>query len=459
MSEVIYISTPQQIAVTVDTGGFPGLSAYQIWLNNGNTGSEQTFLDSLKGIKGDAGDSAYQTWLDQGNTGSQQDFLDDLRVDQINSDWNAVSGKAQILNKPVFATVATTGSYSDLSGKPILGTAAALDTSAFATAAQGILADSAVQPAQIASFETTTQLNDRDTVNRNRANHTGTQAISTIVGLTSALDGKQATGNYLLPSDISSFETTTQLNNRDTVNRNRANHTGTQAMSTIVGLTSALDGKQPIGNYLLPSDISSFETTTQLNNRDTANRNRANHTGTQAISTIIGLETAFAAKQDILISGTHIKTLNGIALVGSGNYALAKSDVGLSNVDNTSDATKNAAQTLLTNKLQIGTLRQILQPTGTTQTIDWNQGSIVDLLLNLATGNVTLTLLNPVTVTTYLIKVTQGISIRNLIFPTGSVQPLKGGNIATFLYPNSETLLSILWDGSKYFINFSGRNY
>lgn len=37
---------------------------------------------------------------------------------QTNSDWSAVSGVAQILNKPVLATVATSGAYSDLSGKP-----------------------------------------------------------------------------------------------------------------------------------------------------------------------------------------------------------------------------------------------------------------------------------------------------------------------------------------------------
>lgn len=37
---------------------------------------------------------------------------------QINADWNATTGKAQILNKPIFATVATTGSYTDLTDKP-----------------------------------------------------------------------------------------------------------------------------------------------------------------------------------------------------------------------------------------------------------------------------------------------------------------------------------------------------
>jgi hypothetical protein len=37
---------------------------------------------------------------------------------QVNSDWTAASGVAQILNKPTLATVATSGSYADLSNKP-----------------------------------------------------------------------------------------------------------------------------------------------------------------------------------------------------------------------------------------------------------------------------------------------------------------------------------------------------
>jgi hypothetical protein len=70
-----------------------------------------------------------------------------------------------------------------------------------------------------------------------------------------------------------------------------------------------------------------------------------------------------ASKQDTLVSGTNIKTLEGQSLLGSGNIDLSKSDVGLGNVDNTSDANKpvsTATQTALdtkTNKL-ITTNRQ-----------------------------------------------------------------------------------------------------
>lgn len=42
---------------------------------------------------------------------------------QVNSDWDAVSGVAQILNKPTLATVATSGSYTDLSNTPTIGNA------------------------------------------------------------------------------------------------------------------------------------------------------------------------------------------------------------------------------------------------------------------------------------------------------------------------------------------------
>ena len=62
--------------------GQDGLSAYEIWLQEGNTGTEQDFLDSLKGEDGTIGidgKSAYEIWLDEGNTGTEQDFLDSLQ--------------------------------------------------------------------------------------------------------------------------------------------------------------------------------------------------------------------------------------------------------------------------------------------------------------------------------------------------------------------------------------------
>lgn len=55
--------------------GIDGKSAYQVWLDLGNTGTEADFIASLTGPQGADGKSAYQIWLDLGNTGTEADFL------------------------------------------------------------------------------------------------------------------------------------------------------------------------------------------------------------------------------------------------------------------------------------------------------------------------------------------------------------------------------------------------
>ncbi|MCL2630786.1 MAG: hypothetical protein FWD49_04610 [Firmicutes bacterium] len=71
--------------------GNDGKSAYDIWLDNGNTGTETDFLNWLKGADGQNGNdgnngnngndgkSAYDIWLDNGNTGTETDFLEWLK--------------------------------------------------------------------------------------------------------------------------------------------------------------------------------------------------------------------------------------------------------------------------------------------------------------------------------------------------------------------------------------------
>jgi hypothetical protein len=103
---------------------------------------------------------------------------------------------------------------------------------------------------------------------------------------------------------------------------------------------------------------------------------------------------------------------------------------------------------------QINTSKQTLTPAGTTQTINWNNGSIIDLVLTSATGNVTLTLQNPVSATSYLIEVTNGATARNLIFPAGTLQAGGGGNTYTGT-ANTRDIIAVLWDGTQYLISVS----
>ena len=92
--------------------GADGKSAYEIWLDAGNQGTETDFLNAIKGAKGDKGDSgndgangtngadgksAYEIWLDAGNQGTETDFLNALKGakgDKGNNGTNGVDGKS-----------------------------------------------------------------------------------------------------------------------------------------------------------------------------------------------------------------------------------------------------------------------------------------------------------------------------------------------------------------------------
>jgi hypothetical protein len=135
-----------------------------------------------------------------------------------------------------------------------------------------------------------------------------------------------------------------------------------QAWSTILGTPTTLAGYgiadaasaaqgALAATAVQPAAISSFETSAQLNTRDTANRARANHTGTQAASSISDFAaTAAAAAPVQSVAGRN------------GAVTLAKGDVGLGAVDNTADADKPisaAAQTALNLKANTSALAAV----------------------------------------------------------------------------------------------------
>lgn len=81
------------------------------------------------------------------------------------------------------------------------------------------------------------------------------------------------------------------------------------------------------------SNPSGFETPAELNARDSANRNRANHTGTQGAATISDFDTAVVGNTEVSQNTTHRGLTNN-------PHSVTKTQVGLGNVDNTSDADK-----------------------------------------------------------------------------------------------------------------------
>jgi hypothetical protein len=47
-TEINVNTEPKQVELTISNGAVKGDSAYQVWLNLGNTGDEQDFIDSLR---------------------------------------------------------------------------------------------------------------------------------------------------------------------------------------------------------------------------------------------------------------------------------------------------------------------------------------------------------------------------------------------------------------------------
>ena len=85
---------------------------------------------------------------------------------QVNSDWNASSGVAQILNKPTLATVATSGSYNDLTDKPVIPSGVTVDqtldtssTNAIANSAVATALNSKADSSALGDYATTSAMN------------------------------------------------------------------------------------------------------------------------------------------------------------------------------------------------------------------------------------------------------------------------------------------------------------
>ena len=123
-----YIDNKPSLATVATSGSYTDLSnkptipAAQV--QSDYTQSDNTAVDYIKN-KPDLSIYAQSANLATvATTGSYSDLTNTPTIPaaQVNSDWDASSGVSQILNKPSLATVATSGSYNDLSNKPSIPT-------------------------------------------------------------------------------------------------------------------------------------------------------------------------------------------------------------------------------------------------------------------------------------------------------------------------------------------------
>jgi hypothetical protein len=135
---------------------------------------------------------------------------------------------------------------------------------------------------------------------KDRANHTGTQAIATVTGLQAALDAKAALASPSFSGTPTAPTAAPETNNQQLAttafvwsmfNQVSASSTWGSIDGSIADqadLVEALDG--------LALDI---------NNAESSARNRSNHTGTQAMATVTGLESALNSKAALDLTGVY----------------------------------------------------------------------------------------------------------------------------------------------------------
>lgn len=167
--------------------------------------------------------------------------------------------------------------------------------------------------------------NATDAQLRDRTTHTGAQAISTITGLQAALDARAPKENPTFTGTVSGIsKAMVGLPNVDnTADADKPVSTAQQA-----ALANKVD--KVAGKGLSAEDFTAehkakldgVAAQASKNATDAQLRDRSTHTGTQAISTVQGLQSALSEKQDALESGTNIKTINGESVLGNGNIVL-----------------------------------------------------------------------------------------------------------------------------------------
>jgi hypothetical protein len=252
----------------------------------------------------------------------------------------AVIPWADVSGKPTFATVATSGAYSDLSGLPSLfdgawGSLSGVPSTFTPSAHSHALSDltqSGASSGQVPQWNGSNWV--PASVSGGSATWGGISGtLSDQTDLQTTLDGKQPIATVLTnttasfttaqETKLSGIATGATANQTDAHLLNRANHTGTQAASTITGLATVatsgaygdLSGLPSLFDGAwgslsgIPAVISgttaSFTTAQETklagiatgataNQSDAHLLNRANHTGTQATSTVSGLDTALA---------------------------------------------------------------------------------------------------------------------------------------------------------------------
>ena len=320
-TNLAYTASPTNGIVTSDTGTDATLPA-------GSTTNASLLLPADK------------TKLDGVATGATANSSDATLLNRANHTGTQSAGTITGL-----ATVATTGAYADLTGKPTIPTLTSQLTNDSGFLTTNAVSSVAGKTGVVTLVKADVGLGNVDnTSDANKPISTATQT---------ALNAKQNT--LVSGTNIKTINTQSILGSGDiTIGGSATWGSITGTLSTQTDLQTALNGKQ---NTITTGTISQYfrgdlslatldktavglgnvvnaDTTTTANITDSSNKrfitdaqqtvlsNTSNtNTGDNAVNSLYsGLSTS---KQDTLVSGTNIKTINGTSVLGSGDIVIS----------------------------------------------------------------------------------------------------------------------------------------
>ena len=264
----------------------------------------------------------------------------------VNADWNAVSGDAQILNKPT------------------LGTAAATASTDYATAAQGTLADSAVQPAAIANMLETADIGvtvqgyssvlANTTASFTTADETKLDNIAAGAEVNVNADWNATSGDAQIlnkptlgtaaATDSTDYATAAQGVKADSALQAASIGVTVQGYSSVLANTTAsfttadetkLDGIATGAEVNVNADWNATSGDAQILNKPFIPTNTSDLTNDSGFITsstetdpIVGAVNGIVKSNgsgtiSAVVSGTDIKTVNGTSLLGSGDLTIS----------------------------------------------------------------------------------------------------------------------------------------
>lgn len=232
----------------------------------------------------------------------------------VQSDWSVTdsTSDAFIKNKPSLATVATSGSYNDLSNKPTIPSAVTestvsgwgftKNTGTYSKPSGGI-------PASDLATAVQTSLGKADTALQSYTEkYTGTYS-------------KPSTG---IPKTDLASDVQSSLNKADTALQSYTEqYTGTYSKPS--GGIPKTDLASAVQTSLGKADTALQSYTEQYTGTITGIKMNGASKGTSGVvdlGTVITSHQDISGKQDKLVSGTNIKTVNGISILGSGDIVI-----------------------------------------------------------------------------------------------------------------------------------------